>query len=75
MRLGSACFTPLIFCRSVFLVVTVIVENDGHLVGRGLQSVARSSTIKKKDNSVTKESALNDLIFKLKSYLIIKNVF
>ena len=53
----------------------MIVENDGHLVGRGLQSVARSSTIKKKDNPATEESALNDLIFKLKSYLIIKNVF
>ena len=58
----------------MFLVVTVIVENDGHLVGRDLQSVAQSSTIKKKDPA-TKISALNDLSFKPKSYLTSKKIF
>jgi hypothetical protein len=52
----------------------MIVENDGHLVGRELQSVAQSSTIKQ-NNPATKKSALNDLSFKPKSYLTSKNVF
>ena len=58
----------------MFLVVTMIVENDGHIVGRELQSVAQSSTIKK-NNPATKKSGLNDLSFKPKSYLTSKNVF
>lgn len=56
------------------MVVRVIVENDGHLVGRDLQSVAQSSTIKK-NNPATEISALNDLSFKPKPYLTSKNVF
>lgn len=58
----------------MFLVVTVIVENDGHLVDRDLQSAVQSSTIKK-NNPATKISALNDLSFKPKSYLTSKSVF
>ena len=52
----------------------MIVENDGHIVGRELQSVAQSSTIKK-NNPATKKSGLKDLSFKPKSYLTSKNVF
>lgn len=63
------------FLGEFFFVATRIVENNRFLLGRGPQSVAHSGTIKKKDNLVTEKSALNDLSFKSKSYLIIKNIF
>lgn len=48
------------------------MEKDEHLEGRGLQSVAQSSTITKKDDPVTEKSALNDLNYKPKSTLHVK---
>lgn len=50
----------------------MIVEKDEHLEGRGLRSVAQSSTITKKDDPVTEKPALNDLNCKPKSTLHVK---
>lgn len=50
----------------------MIVENDECLADRGQQCMAQSSTITRKDDSVTQKSALNDLNFKPKSTLLVK---